>query len=119
MCDLYNIIIYTILDVSSDPDQVLYGSCKSSDVGSTQCGQTVLDFLLNQPLCSKHVNKTVCLLYHSNRFLTYIETLYRLLRVLHNNRRERQQLLIDSLRLKQKARKTRNQRHNQLLRSLD
>lgn len=49
---------YCLHHVSSDPDQVLYGSCKSSDVGSTQCGQTVLDFLLNQPLCSKHVNKT-------------------------------------------------------------
>jgi hypothetical protein len=45
--------------VSSDQDQVLYATCTASEPGSGVCGVAVPDFLLNQPLCSKHITKTV------------------------------------------------------------
>ena len=48
------------VDISSDPDQVLYGFCTASDDNGKPCGNTVFDFLLNRPLCSKHVTKAVC-----------------------------------------------------------
>ena len=46
-------------DLSGDQDQVLYGSCTGSEPGCGPCGSSVPDFLLNQPLCSKHVTKAV------------------------------------------------------------
>ena len=51
--------MFSSADVSSDQDQVLYATCTASEPGSGVCGATVPDFLLNQPLCSKHITKTV------------------------------------------------------------
>lgn len=78
--------------MSSDQDQVLYGSCAVSEPGSGVCGTTVPDILLNTPLCSKHITKSVSYFIRPHP-LTYISITPchydRHWRLQFSNRRER------------------------------
>lgn len=51
--------LVSLSDIAQDEDQILYSSCTASEANSIPCGNTVFDFLLNQPQCSKHVTKAV------------------------------------------------------------